>query len=476
MLDRAFFIAVCIALCLNVQMKVGQAMESGIIEGFYGAPWTQEMRLDVIDFLSETGMAAYIYAPKDDPYHRELWRAPYPQEMREALRVLAERAEENDVRFIFAVSPGLSLHFTGEAGERDFADLMVKFRAMHDIGIRSFAVFFDDIDNREGSAQAIFLNRVARSIAEEHLSEAPLLTVPVEYFLEDMVEDGKKKMYTRDFSMTLDPSIDVCYTGIGVAKSPLSAATSEAAASLYDRQMTIWWNYPVNDYMEGKWALGAVEGISPDVTSSAKAIYFNPMPNWRLSRLALRTGADFARDPIHYDAAASMERALVAEYGTLAPAMRVVARHSQRLENHWAAIGDMDAPLLQAAVAVYWREVQAGKYPEESVRAIDGELREIRLAVRALQDECHGLDRERGEALSPQLDRLIALTDAAETILLYAQAAAEKNETTAHILYGKLVRQAMALKRSDARAPRISEDALEAFIDRAVIEYATMEE
>ncbi len=43
----------------------------GIIEGFYGKPWSDENRIDIIRFCGKNKMNAYWYAPKDDPYHRE---------------------------------------------------------------------------------------------------------------------------------------------------------------------------------------------------------------------------------------------------------------------------------------------------------------------------------------------------------------------------------------------------------------------
>ena len=42
----------------------------GVIEGFYGAPWSHEQRLDLIDFLGERGMNTFVYSPKDDPLVR----------------------------------------------------------------------------------------------------------------------------------------------------------------------------------------------------------------------------------------------------------------------------------------------------------------------------------------------------------------------------------------------------------------------
>ncbi len=50
---------------------VGQGFQTrGVIEGFYGPPWSHQDRLDVLRFMGREGLNTYIYAPKDDPYHR----------------------------------------------------------------------------------------------------------------------------------------------------------------------------------------------------------------------------------------------------------------------------------------------------------------------------------------------------------------------------------------------------------------------
>ena len=49
----------------------------GIVEGFYGRPWTHEARIDMFAFMQAHGLNAYIYAPKDDELHRDSWRTPY---------------------------------------------------------------------------------------------------------------------------------------------------------------------------------------------------------------------------------------------------------------------------------------------------------------------------------------------------------------------------------------------------------------
>ena len=110
-----------INLCITLPIPL-----RGIVEGFYGTPWTFEDRADLIKFSGKNKLNAYIYAPKDDPYHRDKWRLPYPEDKIEELKNLVKLSIENKVRFIFAVSPGLDLNFDGEQAEEDFNTLFNK--------------------------------------------------------------------------------------------------------------------------------------------------------------------------------------------------------------------------------------------------------------------------------------------------------------------------------------------------------------
>jgi len=49
----------------------------GIIEGFYGEPWTFKQRWEAIATISKYKMNTYIYAPKNDLYHRIKWSQLY---------------------------------------------------------------------------------------------------------------------------------------------------------------------------------------------------------------------------------------------------------------------------------------------------------------------------------------------------------------------------------------------------------------
>ena len=402
---------------------------SGVIEGFYGTPWTEAERLDMIAFCGRTGLHAYIYAPKDDPYHRERWREPYPKAQLADLARLVSASKANGVRFIFAVSPGLSLHFSGSKAASDRAAMLAKCESLYALGVRDFAVFFDDIEHKDGAGQAAFLNQMYDELHRRHNDIGVLLTVPTEYDRGVMTDDaGNVTQYTETFAQRIDPRILVLYTGEGVAKGQLTAENLAAADELYGRKLGLWWNYPVNDYAQQKLALGPMDSLP---LADVPAIFYNPMKYERLSKIALATGADLVRDSAHYDAETSWQQAIQTQYGALAPAMQTFADHSTHLENAWADIGRPDAPAMRHDIDALWAAIdQAAPEPVILARlqTLDNDLAQTQQAVTMLEQQ---LDATTLDECRPQLAQLarIASADREGLQLLRRQLAGEPVET-----------------------------------------------
>ena len=58
----------------------------GVVEGFYGTPWSHKVRMSLIDFYGRNKLNDYLYGPKDDPYHSSpYWRQPYPEDQAQNL-------------------------------------------------------------------------------------------------------------------------------------------------------------------------------------------------------------------------------------------------------------------------------------------------------------------------------------------------------------------------------------------------------
>ena len=99
-----YFALLLIGLSAACTSGDGQAnrsfQQTGVVEGFYGPPWSHQDRIDILRFMGRVGLTHYYYAPKDDPYHRDRWREPYPATERTQLRELANVARESGVTFV----------------------------------------------------------------------------------------------------------------------------------------------------------------------------------------------------------------------------------------------------------------------------------------------------------------------------------------------------------------------------------------
>jgi protein O-GlcNAcase/histone acetyltransferase len=94
--------------------------------------------------LKDFGMNTYLYAPKDDSKHRAYWRELYSVEEGEALKTLIESANDNNINFIYAISPGLDVTYSND---KDQMILKRKLDQVKQFGCKYFALLFDDIDN-----------------------------------------------------------------------------------------------------------------------------------------------------------------------------------------------------------------------------------------------------------------------------------------------------------------------------------------
>lgn len=375
----------------------------GIVEGFYGTPWQQADRLDMLNFCGAHGFNAYIYAPKDDPYHRAKWREPYPPDKTKEIAELIQFSKERQIRFIFAISPGLDIHFEGEQGLQDRLAMKKKLQAMYALGVRDFAVFFDDIQDKNGKGQSDFLNWIDEQFIAAHKDITSLITVPTEYFYEDMQQAGSIKPYSKAFSQNLNPDILVLYTGNGVVPDGIADQQLLQANTLYNRPLGIWWNYPVTDYIENKLALGPVEKLPRQ--TNIPAIFFNPMKYEQLSKIALATGADYAKNPKNYKEQKSWEAAIADQYGPLAEDMLRIAEQSQHLENSWAKIGRADGAELRKKMDNYWQLNCQPAAGEELIH----ELLTLRQSAVSLQNN---LPPRLLAECAPQLAQMIRIADA----------------------------------------------------------------
>ena len=278
-------------------------IDRGVIEGFYGNWWSQEDRIRQFEFYGKNKMNVYIYAPKDDPYHRGKWRDPYPASEAAKLKELVAKAKENKVQFVWSIHPGNDIQWN----ETDMQKVLNKFELMYDIGVRAFGLLFDDINGTEQSRadkQAEFINYVTDNFIKKYPELPPIIFCPTQYnrgwssgtYLDVLGENAYKEAR-------------IMWTGNSVVDM-ISKSDMDWINAKLQRNAYIWLNYPTNDYCIDRMLMGPTYGNDKNIAEQLSGFTANPSEYAEASKVSLYSIADYTWNMTDYDENASWERAI----------------------------------------------------------------------------------------------------------------------------------------------------------------------
>ena len=304
----------------------------GIVEGFFGPAWSMAHRHAIFGFGAERGMNTYLYAPKDDPYHRSHWAEPYPPSEWRALRQLIKAAQRNSIDFVYGFHPGQKLCFSSE---KPLRLLLAKAERFYDAGVRTFAVLFDDIPSH--LEHEVDRKRFAKSLARaqgtwmaEIQAAQPSSWTDVEwwlcpsYYTPDPLLARAFGSFEARFLETLAESLPLnvaCFwTGPAVVSEKITLGHVKQIARRVRRKLILWDNYPVNDLsMSDELHIAPLQGRDPRLPEVVYGYLNNPLLQEDLSFIALSTCFDYAADPQAYDPESSWKRIIDTRFG--APAL-----------------------------------------------------------------------------------------------------------------------------------------------------------
>jgi hyaluronoglucosaminidase len=282
----------------------------GVIEGFYGNPWSHQQRLDMIEFIAARAMNTFVYAPKDDPLVRRDWRQPYGGSDLERLAELVDRCRGLDVAFVYSLSPGLSMRYSDPA---DVAALCAKLDTVAALGVDAFALLLDDIPRvlQHAADRSAFDDLVEAHIAlvgqvATHLGAGRRLIVcPTVY------SGYGDEPYVVRLGQAVDPRVDIFWTGRAICSATLDLGDAAVVARAIHRPVTYWDNYPVNDAaMTHELHIGPYRGRDAQLWRFSTGVIANGMELVESSKIAFATIADYLRAPEAYDPEASWQIAL----------------------------------------------------------------------------------------------------------------------------------------------------------------------
>uniref|UniRef100_A0A8C4WYV4 protein O-GlcNAcase n=1 Tax=Eptatretus burgeri TaxID=7764 RepID=A0A8C4WYV4_EPTBU len=275
----------------------------GVVEGFYGRPWTMEQRKELFRRMKRWGLNTYMYAPKDDSKHRVFWREMYSVEEADQLMALVSAAREHEIEFVYAISPGLDMSFSNP---KEVATLKRKLEQVAQFGCHGFALLYDDIEQNMCPADKEVFSSFAYaqvSVTNEvfqHLGEpSTFLFCPTEYCGSLSFPSVIQSPYLQTVGEKLLPGIDVLWTGPKVVSKEVSLESIEEVSKMIKRRPVIWDNIHANDYDQKRLFLGPFKGRSTELIPRLGGVLTNPNCEFEANYVAIHTLATWYRSNMH---------------------------------------------------------------------------------------------------------------------------------------------------------------------------------
>jgi hyaluronoglucosaminidase len=286
----------------------------GVVEGFYGKPWSHEQKLKGIEFFADCNMNTYFLAPKDDPLQRFNWRSPFTSKYLEKTTELINRGKIHGIDFVLCVSPGLSVEYSNEA---DVDSVVTRFKQLTDLGAKHFGMLWDDIawemqhdsDNAKypstAAAHADFTNRVWDKLIAYN-EKAQLTVCPMHY------AGRGNEPYLIDLGRELKSRINLMWTGRSICSEYLDIADAVVFERNALRPALYWDNFPVNDGgMQVNLYIGPVRGREKGLHRYSAGLLSNPMLQFEASQIPISTVGEYLWDTENYNPDEAWERALI---------------------------------------------------------------------------------------------------------------------------------------------------------------------
>lgn len=221
----------------------------GVIEGFYGHPWSYQARHDFAAFAQQQSLDFYLFAPKSAAFLRKAWRQPWPDEELKQLKDLRQKFALHQVGFGVGFSPfGAAEALTGTDKKALEQDIELALQYLNALELDYLCILFDDMPVHLADLaqrQLALIEQIKQLSNARHF-----IVCPSFYSFDPRLEEvfGKRSAnYWQDLGSGLDSRIDCFWTGDHVCSRKYLTPGLSQINELLQRQVFIWDNYPVND-------------------------------------------------------------------------------------------------------------------------------------------------------------------------------------------------------------------------------------
>lgn len=227
--------------------QTAENFSAGIIEGYYGTPWSEKERGAYPRFLKECGYSFFIYCPKNDPALRKAWKNRWNREYEAFIKRTADAFKKEGIRFGVGFTP-----------EGDASEVSLERKKISDT-VRMIcdacepdmmALLFDDLKNNDGERLAECQLSITDSVKTSLAASSRLIVCPSYYSTDPVLElvfGARPDNYWPSLASELAADIDLFWTGKWVCSEEYSRDHLKWFGDTFGRKPFIWDNYPVND-------------------------------------------------------------------------------------------------------------------------------------------------------------------------------------------------------------------------------------
>jgi hypothetical protein len=242
-----------------------------------------EERSLVLDKMRKVGLNAYLYAPKEDPLHRQQWKIPYSKTWLDSFSALVKKGRLSGITIVPGIAPGLTYNYLSPL---DYALLLKKCRAFVKTGVKTLCLLMDDIPARLpepckknypslGAVHGELLTKLSIDLKKTD-RVLTLWFCPTIYTDQFMGDDPPVRRYLPDLAFSMPPDTLVFWTGANVISQEISPASIRHVTDIFGDKVCIWDNLYANDYCPHKLFIGPYERRSRDLVKTTSGVLLNP--------------------------------------------------------------------------------------------------------------------------------------------------------------------------------------------------------
>ncbi len=307
-------------------------VDRGVVEGYYGTPWSREARESLFRFYGRNKMNVYIYGPKDDAFHHgKGCYLPYPEDKAKEITELVAAAKKNHVRFVWAIHPADTVKWNVNGGKDQLDKLCAKMEDMYKLGVRDFGVFVDDSAGEilKPERQAALCNYILENFVRKHPEDVTpyLIMVPTGYN-----KGWTNAKFLNTLGSQLDKTTRVMWTGDTVVND-ITLKGQKWVSERLGRPTYIWWNWPCNDFKRGRLSMGRTYGLGtePEMREQMTGFVANPMEQAEANKVGLFGVADYAWNITGFKSETSWREGIARLYPEAPWAVQLFCDHNSYL-------------------------------------------------------------------------------------------------------------------------------------------------